>query len=328
MGILRYPVQKGTSSNDVLMSGSQSLTMGLAGDDELRATASSEYNYLAGGLGNDKYYSAQGAAITIFDTGGVDTVFAPRLGITDLYTYAATVDNGKHLLAWSSRYGDQIAIANWRDPENAIEYVSLGDGVFTLSEVVAAVQRSPNYRGDFSIEQLSYVDVLPTGTTTSDIQEFLRYIVNLEASFTNSSLESTTPTYSVSTSSSSVNEGGVASYSLSTTNVNPGTAVAYTLSGVSPADIVGGAMSGSVTVGSNGHATISIPIAADNLTEGTETLTVTAQGKSASVTINDTSTGTAKSESSSIPQGNYTLNAIVDLFGQVLYLKVLFCIQN
>ena len=132
MGILRYPVQKGTSSNDVLRSGSQSLTMGLAGDDELHATASSEYNYLAGGLGNDKYYSAQGAAITIFDTGGVDTVLAPRLGITDLYTYAATVDNGKHLLAWSSRYGDQIAIANWRDPENAIEYVSLGDGVFTL----------------------------------------------------------------------------------------------------------------------------------------------------------------------------------------------------
>ena len=54
MGILRYHVQEGTSSNDVLRSGSQSLTMGLAGDDELRATASSEYNYLAGGLGNDK----------------------------------------------------------------------------------------------------------------------------------------------------------------------------------------------------------------------------------------------------------------------------------
>ena len=80
-------------------------------------------------------------------------------------------------------------------------------------------------------------------------------------------------------------------------------------------------MSGTATVGSNGQATISVPLAADNLTEGTETLTVTAQGKSASVTINDTSTGTAKSESSSIPQGNYTLNVIVDLFGQVLYLK-------
>ena len=182
MAILRFPEQTGPAGNDRLTAGSQTLTFGLGGDDELIATANSEYNFLAGGAGNDKYYSAQGAAITIFDTGGNDTVSAPRLGITDWYTYAATVDNRKHLLAWSSRYGDQIAIANWLEPNNSIEYVSLGDGVFTLSEVFAAVQRSPNYRGDFSIEELSYVDVLPTGTTTSDIQEFFNYISSKESS--------------------------------------------------------------------------------------------------------------------------------------------------
>jgi len=136
-----------------------------------------------------------------------------------------------------------------------------------------------------------------------------------------------TPTYAISTTSTTVNEGSSATFTLSITNVlltlqmAAGTAVAYTISGVTPADIVGGVVSGTVTVGTNGQATISIPIAADNLTEGTETLTVTSQGKSASVTINDTSTSTARSDSSSIPQGNYTLNVIVDLFGQVLYLK-------
>ena len=129
------------------------------------------------------------------------------------------------------------------------------------------------------------------------------------------------PTYGVSATSASINEGSIATFTLSTTNVAAGTAVAYTVSGVSSADVVGGALSGSVNVGSNGQATISVPLAADNLTEGTETLTVTAQGKSASVAINDTSTGTTESDSSSIPQGNYTLNVIVDLFGQVLYLK-------
>ena len=129
------------------------------------------------------------------------------------------------------------------------------------------------------------------------------------------------PTYSISPFYSSVNEGSSATFTLSTTNVAAGTAVAYTISGVSSADVVGGVMSGTVTVGSNSQGTISVPLAADNLTEGTETLTVTAQGKSASVTINDTSTSTAKSDSSSIPQGTYTLNVIVDLFGQVLYLK-------
>jgi hypothetical protein len=127
--------------------------------------------------------------------------------------------------------------------------------------------------------------------------------------------------YSVSSSSSSVDEGSTATFTLLATNVDAGTPVAYTVSGLSSADVLGGALSGSVIVGSNGQATISIPIAEDNLTEGTETLTVTAQGKSASVAINDTSTGTAGSDSSLNPQGIYTLNVIVDLFGQVLYLK-------
>ena len=97
------------------------------------------------------------------------------------------------------------------------------------------------------------------------------------------------PTYVLSASNGSVNEGSVATFILSTTNVAAGTSVSYSLSGVSTADINGGSINGTVTIGSNGQATISIPIAADNLTEGPETLTVTAQGKSASIVINDTS---------------------------------------
>jgi hypothetical protein len=97
------------------------------------------------------------------------------------------------------------------------------------------------------------------------------------------------PTYSLSASVSSVSEGQSAAFTLSTTNVAAGISVAYTISGVSSADIVGGSLSGSVTVGSNGQATISVSVAADNLTEGNETLTVTAQGRSASVTVIDSS---------------------------------------
>jgi hypothetical protein len=97
------------------------------------------------------------------------------------------------------------------------------------------------------------------------------------------------PSYSLSAAASSVNEGSSASFTLSTTNVAAGTALSYVISGVQAADIVGGQLSGTVTVGNNGQATISIPIAADNVTEGTEILTVTAQGKSASVSIVDTS---------------------------------------
>ena len=82
----------------------------------------------------------------------------------------------------------------------------------------------------------------------------------------------------------------------------------YTISGVSSADITGGALSGTAIVSSSGNATITIPIASDLTTEGTESLTVTAQGISSSVLILDISTtpvvGTPISTVTSIPYGD------------------------
>jgi Ca2+-binding RTX toxin-like protein len=100
---------------------------------------------------------------------------------------------------------------------------------------------------------------------------------------------SNVPTYALVASSASVNEGSTATFILSTTNVLAGTQVGYTLSGVSAADVQGGNLSGNATVGSNGQATISVELLTDKLTEGVETLTVTAGDKTASTTINDTS---------------------------------------
>ena len=88
----------------------------------------------------------------------------------------------------------------------------------------------------------------------------------------------------------SANEGSQADFSVTTTNVATGTALSYTISGVSAADVGTGSLNGTVTVGSNGVANIAIPIVADSLTEGAETLTVTLQGQSSSIIVNDTST--------------------------------------
>jgi hypothetical protein len=97
------------------------------------------------------------------------------------------------------------------------------------------------------------------------------------------------PTYALSASSSLVNEGSSVSFVLRTTNVSAGTSVDYSINGISSDDIVGGSTSGSVVVGSNGQATISVALKADMSTEGSETLTVTAQNASASTTVKDTS---------------------------------------
>ena len=96
-------------------------------------------------------------------------------------------------------------------------------------------------------------------------------------------------TYYILAASNTVDEGSTATFTLTTTNVTSGTSVAYTLSGISSADITGGLLTGSATVNSSGTATILVPIAADVTTEGAETLILTVQSKTASVTINDTS---------------------------------------
>jgi hypothetical protein len=118
---------------------------------------------------------------------------------------------------------------------------------------------------------------------------------------------SKTAVYSIVSGGDQITEGSSATFTLSTTNVTAGTSVPYTISGVSASDIVGGQLSGTATVGVNGQATISVLLAADALTEGSETLTVTAQGQSATVKVNDTSL---------TPQGTYALSAAASTFNE------------
>ena len=103
----------------------------------------------------------------------------------------------------------------------------------------------------------------------------------------------TPPTYKLSSSNTSVNEGSTATFTLTTTNVAPGTAVPYTLSGISTDDVLGNLLSGNAVVNSSGVATISVTLLNDSLTEGAETLILNLQGNSASILINDTSKSVA-----------------------------------
>ena len=112
------------------------------------------------------------------------------------------------------------------------------------------------------------------------------------------------PTYSLSATSASVNEGSTAVFNLTTTNVAVGTEVSYTLSGVSLSDLTLVTLNGKVSIGAGGAASISVPIAADSATEGQETLTINAQGASAIMVINDTSKGNATPNYSLTPATN------------------------
>ncbi len=135
-----------------------------------------------------------------------------------------------------------------------------------------------------------------TADATTEGDETLTVTVQGKSAFTVIKDTSLSPpaTYQVSPLAASVDEGGIASFSVETTDVTAGTALSYTLSGVTASDVVGGSLTGTTVVGTNGKATISVPIAADLTTEGAETLTLTLQSKSASITINDTSKSTVQ----------------------------------
>jgi hypothetical protein len=86
---------------------------------------------------------------------------------------------------------------------------------------------------------------------------------------------------------SDVSEGSTATFTVHTTD-GAGTVLPYIISGVQASDIVGGDLSGQAIVGSDGNATIHIPIAVDNLAEN-ETLKVTVDGVSGSSVLTDSS---------------------------------------
>jgi len=105
------------------------------------------------------------------------------------------------------------------------------------------------------------------------------------------------PTYTLSVSATSVDEGGNFTTTVSTTNVDDGTQFNYVLSGtnVTSADFSSGSLNGTITI-SNNTASFSHTVAADTLTEGTETFTIKIYdaslnyvGNTLTVSINDTS---------------------------------------
>lgn len=102
------------------------------------------------------------------------------------------------------------------------------------------------------------------------------------------------PSFTLSADAAGVNEGSSVTFLLQTEHVAAGTSLAYTLTGPSltAADVVGGALSGTMTVDATGKASAVIALANDLTTEGAETMTLRlANGLAqAQVTVNDTST--------------------------------------
>lgn len=174
----------------------------------------------------------------------------------------------------------------WTIATNAGDFGTTS-GSFTISSNTGSFSVSPS--ADATTEGTETFTVsIRTGSTSGTV-------VATSSSVTiNDTSLSPTPTYSLTRSAASVNEGSSFTITFAT---NQAGSFGYTISGISSADIGGASLTGTVSNGS----VLSYSVTADTTTEGTETFSIALDNgqASTSVTINDTSTTPAPTPPSS-----------------------------
>jgi hypothetical protein len=225
----------------------------------------------------------------------------PTVAGTYTFTVNATASTGDSV---SASFTVTIAPAPTYSLTRSVASVNEG-GSFTISF-------STNQSGNFgyTISGVSSADISNaslTGTitngsvltytaaadlTTEGAETFNIALNNGQAStsVTINDTSTTPPTYALTRSAASVNEGTIITITLTTTSVSDGTSIPYTITGISTADLVSGGLTGNFSISSN-SANAQFIIKNDSLTEGTETFTLALDNGQASisVTINDTS---------------------------------------
>lgn len=147
---------------------------------------------------------------------------------------------------------------------------------------------------------------------------WMRPFIDENDSLLGSGLTQRDPTYKLTAHSPIINEGDTARFTLTTTNVEALTSLTYRITGVQAADIEFGRLSGTVMVGLDGNATVSVVTRRDLLTEGDEILTLSIETSSASTLIKDTSQAGQEFQRTKVFMSNQAFTAVdpnLQLFG-------------
>ena len=183
-----------------------------------------------------------------------------------------------------------------------------GNFGYTITGVSSADIGGASLTGTFTYDGESRTYNVTADSTTEGTETFTMSLNNGQASssVTINDTSLTPASYSLTRSTSAVNEGG--SFTI-TFNTNQSGSFGYTISGVSSADIGGASLTGTFTYDGE---TRTYNVTADSTTEGTETFTMSLNNgqASTSVTINDTSLTPAAFDLVSISTtGNNTISA-------------------
>jgi len=146
---------------------------------------------------------------------------------------------------------------------------------------------------DSTTEGIETLTMTLTGQAVDKENTLLPFLASDVVTASVSILDSSTtptPTYTLTRSISTINEGQSVTITLTTSNVANGTSIPWTVTGISAGDLSSGSLTGNFVVGSVNTA--SFTLSNDTLTEGAETLNFALDNGQASITVvvNDTST--------------------------------------
>ena len=186
-------------------------------------------------------------------------------------------------------------------------YNKVGAGTYSGVYAGNTYTIKARYLTDSQIEfRCEFNDIAVDGTIDNNVDGTLRNVVSLYRAtgdvnvaapgvFSNVNLSGNTPSsqprYTLTPSSSAVNEGSAFTITLSTFLVPTGTSVPYTITGISAGDLVEGTLTGAFTTNANGLDVKTFTVIADSDTEGVEyfDMRLDSDLDAIRVTINDTS---------------------------------------
>jgi len=294
-----------TGSGTVAAKGSLTFTHVLANDLTTEGTET-----LAIKLFSDAALSNQigtTASVTVADT----SKSVPTYAITPS---ATSINEGAALTT---------TVSTTNVPTGTTLYYSLSGTGITASDFSSGALTSSGTvasNGSFTFTHVLANDLTTEGSETLAIKLFtdaaLSKQVGTTASVTVVDTSKSIPTYTITPSSASINEGATLTTTVSTTNVAAGTTLYYSLSGtgITASDFSSGALTGSGAVASNGSFIFTHVLANDLTTEGTEVIAIklfsdaarTVQvGTTASITVADSSTDTLSSSSTTTLDSTY-----------------------
>lgn len=108
--------------------------------------------------------------------GGYDRIVATGIGLGSSYSYVLTIDGNRHIVAYDDLSGQLVAIANWLNPSNRIEQITLREGTFSITQIALLLPSMPGYLGDLSMSALIQSGFFMRGTTAGDVYEFIFYV--------------------------------------------------------------------------------------------------------------------------------------------------------